>query len=564
MPNQNRTYRLLAVDDEPGMLTLYRDILGLSEGAAQDMADMLNGAPGPLPNGPQFQLDLFDDGREAVAAARQALREEKPYAVALVDVRLHSGPDGIWTAEHLRETDPDMEIVMVTAYADVTLEELNRRVPPPGKLLYLQKPFRAQELRQLAISLCNKWSTEQELHKLNSTLAQRVERRIGLQKQLEEQLRQAQKMEALGTLAGGIAHDFNNILGVIMGYSELIRETLPDDGNRRRVQEILRAGRRARDLINQILNFSRQGPQERKPLKLAPLIKEAMKLLRPSFPETVKVRLNMNASDDLALADPTQFHQIILNLCSNAAQAMGENGGQLTLGLADAGPDAPARLHDPRWYLHLSISDNGPGMDAATRARVFEPFFTTKPPDQGTGLGLSVVHGIVKSHEGVVLLESEPGLGTTFHVYLPRARAEAAAPQVALPTLQPGRGRVLVVDDEKPLVDIAREMLEGFGFQVTARTSSVEALEAFRFRPNDFDLVVTDYAMPNMTGVELAQELLTLRTDLPVILCTGFSDSISLERAQSMGICDVIKKPILKEKLVQSVSRLLEDDSPQT
>ncbi|WP_022662264.1 hybrid sensor histidine kinase/response regulator [Paucidesulfovibrio longus] len=557
---ETNVYRLLAVDDEAGMLTLYQDILELGESAPLPLAAAAEGRVAPHPTGGlRFELTICEDGRDAVRAVQEALAQDAPFAVALVDVRLRSGPDGVWTAEAIRQVDPDLEIVMVTAYTDVSLEELNRRIPPPGKLLYLQKPFRPQELRQLAISLCNKWSTEQELRVLNETLAQRVERRISHQKALEEQLRQAQKMEALGTLAGGIAHDFNNILGVMLGYSELIREGAGQDQSmRRRVDEIMRAGSRARDLINQILNFSRQGPQERRPLKLIPLIKEAMKLLRSSIPSSVAIHTVFETREDLALADPTQFHQIVLNLCANAAQAMGERGGELVIRLADADENAPARLHDPRWFLHLSVSDTGPGMDPEIMERIFEPFFTTKAPGEGTGLGLSVVHGIVKTHEGAVSVESEKGRGSTFHVYLPRARAEAAPAPAALPVLQPGKGRVLVVDDEKPLVDIAREMLEGFGFEVTARTSSVEALEAFRFRPEDFDLVVTDYAMPNMTGVELSQELLKIRPGLPVILCTGFSDTISVERAQSLGICDVIMKPILKNKLVQSVSRLLE------
>ncbi|MGE4292472.1 MAG: response regulator [Desulfovibrio sp.] len=560
MPGEANSYRLLAVDDEAGMLTLYQDILEYGENAPLALAAAAEGRSAPHPTGGlRFELELCADGRDAVRAARESKEQGRPFAVALVDVRLRNGPDGVWTAEALRRIDPGLEIVVVTGYSDVSLEELNRRIPPPGKLLYLQKPFRPQELRQLAISLCGKWSTEQELRILNETLAQRVERRISHQKALEEQLRQAQKMESLGTLAGGIAHDFNNILGVILGYSELIREGAGKDAAmRRRVDEIMRAGSRARDLINQILNFSRQGPQERRPLKLVPLIKEALKLLRSSIPSSVAIHTVFNTEEDLALADPTQFHQIVLNLCANAAQAMGEKGGELVIRLADADDSAPAQLHDPRWFLHFSVADTGPGMDPEVMERIFEPFFTTKPPGEGTGLGLSVVHGIVKTHEGLVYVESEKGRGSTFHVYLPRARAEAATPVQPLPLLQPGKGRVLVVDDEKPLVDIASEMLKGFGFEVTARTSSVEALEAFRFRPDDFDLVVTDYAMPNLTGVELSQELLKIRPDLPVILCTGFSDTNTVERARSLGICDVIMKPILKSKLVQSVSGLLE------
>jgi signal transduction histidine kinase len=381
-------------------------------------------------------------------------------------------------------------------------------------------------------------------------------------KRMEEQLRQSQKMEALGTLAGGIAHDFNNILGVILGYAEILESGAePDSGVERRVREISRAGKRARDLVNQILNFSRQGPQERHPVTLTPLIKEALKLLRSSMPANVEIISRIETDQDNVLVDPTQMHQIMLNLCGNASHAMRESGGTLTVTLADvrdADPVVPpADLGRPERFVRLSVADTGPGIDPDVVGRVFDPFFTTKPQGEGTGMGLAMVHGIVKRHEGFLELENHPGTGAAFHVFLPRiSTAERPVAEAAV-DLVFCDGRILFVDDEKPLTDIGREMLESCGFEVVTRTSSIEALEAFRHRASDFDMVITDQTMPNMTGMELAREILRIRPGMPIILCTGFSDAVSYDRLRDIGIGDFIMKPILKHDLMGSLSRLL-------
>lgn len=386
-------------------------------------------------------------------------------------------------------------------------------------------------------------------------------------KQLEEQLRLAQKMEALGTLAGGIAHDFNNILGVIMGYAEIIQNSAePGTGLERRVGEIMSAGGRARDLVIQILNFSRQGPQERQPMNLAPLSKEVLKLLRSSMPANVEIDVKVSAGDDRILADATQVHQILMNLCANAGHAMRETGGRLAVEIADAAEvDAaiiPEEVGRPEWFVRLTVSDTGHGIEPEVLDRVFDPFFTTKELGEGTGMGLSMVHGIVRKHEGHVHVESTPGQGTTFRVYLPRT------PNLVRPDVESGtqlvftKGRILFVDDEKALVDVGSEMLKGFGFEVVTRTSSIEALEAYRHRADDFDLVITDQAMPNMTGIELSREILKVRPDQPIILCTGFSEAVSYERIREIGIGDFIMKPILKHELMKSIANMLgEKDS---
>jgi PAS domain S-box-containing protein len=381
-------------------------------------------------------------------------------------------------------------------------------------------------------------------------------------KRLEEQLRQSQKMEALGTLAGGIAHDFNNILGVILGYAEIIENSAEaESGLDRRIKEISRAGKRARDLVTQILNFSRQGPQERHSMTLSPLIKEALKLLRSSLPSNIEIISRIETDRDYIMADQTQMHQIMLNLCGNASYAMKETGGTITVTLADVSPDddniPPEDLGKPQRFIRLSVSDTGPGIAPNVVGRIFDPFFTTKKQGEGTGMGLAMVHGIVKRHDGYLELENIPGQGATFHVFMPKTSETDRVITDTQTDLIFREGRILFVDDEKPLTDIGREMLESCGFEVVTRTSSIEALEAFKHKSKDFDLVITDQTMPNMTGMEFAREILKIRPDIPIILCTGFSDAVSYDRLRDIGISDFIMKPILKHDLIASISRLL-------
>ncbi len=317
--------------------------------------------------------------------------------------------------------------------------------------------------------------------------------------------------------------------------------------------------------MTQILNFSRQSPEERQPMNLSPLLKEALKMLRSSLPANIALNLNITASDDNVMADATQIHQIMLNLCTNAAQAMAQTGGSVEVEMADAdggGPVPPRDQGKPEWFVRITVRDDGPGMDAETMERIFDPFFTTKGPGEGTGMGLAMVHGIVKRHDGHIIAESAPGKGTVFHVFLPRTPSLERPRTEPLPQLVFTKGRILFVDDEKALVDIGKEMLEGMGFEVVTRTSSIEALEAFRYRADDFDLVITDQAMPNMTGLELAKEMLAIRPGIPVILCTGFSEAVSYERIREIGIGDFIMKPILRQEMMEAIGRLLGEVRP--
>ncbi|WP_319542330.1 response regulator [uncultured Pseudodesulfovibrio sp.] len=704
-------FRVLAVDHDESMLTLYRDIL-CYESEEPLALEALFSDEVRLPSreeidaektNPVFDIVQTSTPEDALSAMMHAQKQGEPFTIALIDIHLSGAEEslkGLDVAANVRAMDSNLEIVLLSAMHNIPLKEINRRVPPPDKLLFIQKPFRSPELKQIALSLCSKWDVENRLRDLNETLAVKVEARtselnaanrrlrldiakraavlrqlqsseqryrllfekditgnfaadseglildcnvafadlfgftspqdahgmniftvwdgmgaseslrdllaglgrlsnqevifrhgalrkyllvscdtvmddsgqaqeyrgyivdISEPKRLEDQLRQSQKMEALGTLAGGIAHDFNNILGVILGYAEIIESSAEaESGLDRRIKEISRAGKRARDLVTQILNFSRQGPQERHAMTLTPLIKEALKMLRSSVPSNVEIISRMETDQDHVMADPTQIHQIMLNLCGNASFAMRGTGGTLTVTLADVSSMdkvvPPEDLGNPERFVRLTVADTGPGIDPEVTDRVFDPFFTTKKQGEGTGMGLAMVHGIVKRHDGYLELENRPGHGATFHVFLPKS-SEIKLSDADIPAdLVFREGRILFVDDEKPLTDIGREMLESCGFEVVTRTSSVEALEAFKYKANDFDLIITDQTMPNMTGMEFAREVLKLRPNIPIILCTGFSDAVSYDRLRDIGIGEFIMKPILKHDLMGAISRLL-------
>jgi PAS domain S-box-containing protein len=383
---------------------------------------------------------------------------------------------------------------------------------------------------------------------------------------LQAQLQQAQKVEAIGTLAGGIAHDFNNILGAIIGYTE-IADLQVSEGSKAKesLKEVLKAGRRARDLVKQILTFSRRHGQERIPVQISPIVKEALKFLRSSMPATIEISQDIESDTGIVEADPTQIHQILMNLCTNAAHAMREEGGILEVGIRNVeigSWDSEFGRFDrpPGNYLRLTVSDTGKGMTPEVLERIFEPYFTTKEKGEGTGLGLSVVHGIVKNYGGTITAYSEPGKGTTFHVYLPVVQKEAeGVPKIAefapIPT---GNEHILFIDDEPALVEMGKQMLERLGYKVTTRTSSMEALELFKAKPDQFDLVITDMTMPHMTGERLAGEIINIRSDIPVVICTGYSVRISEEKAKDMGIKAFVMKPFVIRDLAKTVREVLE------
>ena len=388
---------------------------------------------------------------------------------------------------------------------------------------------------------------------------------ISKQKRLEAQLRQSQKMESIGTLASGIAHDFNNILAAIIGYAELTKYDVPKNSTiRKNLEEILKAGNRARDLVKQILSFSRKTKKEFLPVQPGSIVKEVMKLLRSSLPAFIEIREKITASGNI-MGDATQLHQVIMNLCTNAYHAMmeEEGGGILKVSLSAVDLNAESAVQDaelkPGQYFMLTVSDTGQGMDGATMDRIFDPYFTTKKKDRGTGFGLSVVLGIVKSHGGAIMVYSKPEEGTTFHVYFPvfKGKQKPAALKQTEP-VPTGDERILFVDDEPSLTELGQQMLELLGYNVTTRTSSLEALELFRSKTNQFDIVITDMTMPEMSGDRLAQELIKIRPDIPIIIYTGFSEKISKNRARDIGIRKFIMKPIVMSDLAKAVREALD------
>jgi CheY-like chemotaxis protein len=375
-------------------------------------------------------------------------------------------------------------------------------------------------------------------------------------------------MEAIGTLAGGIAHDFNNILTSVIGYTEMTLRNLPEDSLvRKNLDQILKAGFRATDLVHQILAFSRPKEQERKPVHVAGIIKEALKLLRASLPTTIEIRQNIADPPEsgIVMGDPTQIHQILMNLCTNAADAMRARGGILDVSLVEVEMDSPAAALFPDMkcepYLSLTVSDTGHGMDNAVVERIFDPFFTTKEPGKGTGLGLAVAHTIVKEHGGGITVRSAPGEGTSFHVFLPSIKHRASREAEVIKELHTGNEHILFVDDEEDVVELACQMLESLGYRITAKAGSLEALAALRAEPYQFDVVISDQTMPHMTGAELAKEILKIRPDAPIILCTGFSETITPEMAKAIGIREFIMKPFAMRDLTDAIRRSL--DGPE-
>ena len=396
-----------------------------------------------------------------------------------------------------------------------------------------------------------------------------TERKQGeeLRRKLEMQLNQAHKMEAIGTLAGGIAHDFNNILSAMIGYAELanmhLRKVPLDSHVLGHLNEILRAGDRAKNLVNQILTFSRQTEQTRKPVEICLVIEEALRFLRATIPSTIEIRSFLDASGVIVMADPVQIHQVLINLCTNAYQSMEGQGGVLEVRAEPVELEGQTLNSYPDLktgnYIRITVSDTGCGMTPAILERVFDPFFTTKKPGKGTGLGLSVVHGIVKSLGGAISVESEITQGTTFQILLPRHAAAAVAESIKQDRNLHGNERILLVDDETQLTEMATIALSEFGYQVTAFNSSLKTLETFCAQPQHFDLVITDLTMPHLTGIELAREMKRLRTDVPIILVTGFSEDSAWAKAREAGIQACLLKPVIISDLLKVIRRTLDD-----
>jgi PAS domain S-box-containing protein len=378
---------------------------------------------------------------------------------------------------------------------------------------------------------------------------------------LEEQLRHGQKMEALGTLTGGIAHDFNNMLAAIMGFTELAADNLPKGSTEaHHLKRVMEASFRGRDLVRQMLAYARQTEQEKKPVRLSSIVAETVEFLRASTPSTVKIKVAAKSESGPILGDPTQIQQVLMNLCTNAVHAMQEKGGVLDIEFSNFSVPASHGSHGmkPGPYMRLIVRDTGKGIPPDILDRIFDPFFTTKGPGEGTGLGLSVVQGIVKQSNGYITVVSQPGKGSTFTVRFPRITEEAAPDAPGDEEPPTGCERILFLDDDEALVEMGQQTLTKLGYTVTSRMSSREALALLKKDPSLFDLVITDQTMPDMTGVDLARKILALRPDMPIIMCTGFSRLVDADKAEAAGIKAFAMKPVTKREIARTIRKVLD------
>jgi PAS domain S-box-containing protein len=448
--------------------------------------------------------------------------------------------------------DPDLIEMGADGYVGVSLEDKTGKAIGVLCGISRKKLHLTKQTQNIMKIIGTRISTELERMRIENETTR-----------LRAQLHQAQKMESIGTLAGGIAHDFNNILFPILGYTEMLLEDVPTDSPfRPNLEDIYASSLRAKDLVKQILTFSRQEKTDLKLMKMQTIIKEALKLIRSSIPTTIEIEQNIQTDCGVIKADPTQIHQIIMNLATNAYHAMEKIGGKLKVSLQEVEIGEHNRIGldtTPGNYAHLTIADNGVGMDKSILQKIFEPFYTTKEMGKGTGMGLSVVHGIVKNINGTIQVSSEPDQGTQFHIYLPVVTSFLKKQEFQRKSsIVHGTERILLVDDEKAILDMESKMLQRMGYLVTSRTSSIEALEAFRANPNNYDLVITDMAMPNMPGDILANELIKIRPDIPIMLCTGFSETSSNEKVASSGIKGFLMKPIVMKELSQKIREVLD------
>ncbi len=525
-----------------------------------------------------FAAHLEDDGYHTLIAedgsvGLEIFQRDHPDLV-LVDLRMKE-VDGLDVLEKVVKESPETPIIVVSGTGNIRDAIYALRL---GAWNYLLKPIEDMSILTHAVEsalerarLLNE-SREHQRH-LEEAVAEKtrelrlsneeLQQEIRERKKLQEQLVQAQKMESIGTLAGGIAHDFNNILTSIVGFAYLAKMNSPKgSAGIDFLDRVAEAANRATDLVKQILTFSRMDNQELLPIMVWPTVKEAMKLLRASIPTTIEIRQNIAPTGNV-MADPTQVYQIVMNLCTNAYHSMQETGGVLEVDLQEVIIDADfASMHvnlKPGLYASLSIRDTGQGIDPTIIDRIFDPYFTTKEKGKGTGLGLSVVHGIVRRYGGTITVASELTKGTRFIIYLPVVKDEAKPAEKTAESLIRGNETVLVVDDEKSMVIINREMLESLGYKVISCLDSRDALKMFRERHDKIDLVLTDMTMPGMTGLTLAREIVKIRHDIPVILVTGFSEGLNDEVIKKAGVRELLMKPYTPDKLSQIIRNILDE-----
>ena len=411
-----------------------------------------------------------------------------------------------------------------------------------------------------------KWIDGRIVHLLIATDVTLIKALQEKQKKADEYLRQTQKMESIGNLAGGIAHDFNNLLFPIIGMSEMLIEDLAEGSlEYENIEMILEAGKRGKDLVQQILSFSRQSEKEKSPVRLQQILEEALKLSRASIASSIQINRDIQQDCGWVLADAIQFHQIVINLITNASHAVDSSGGIIDVQLKEVRPPqngSSVKLNSDGKYVMLKISDNGCGIDNSIKNKIFDPYFTTKDKDKGTGLGLAVVYGIVQDHQGDIVVDSKVGKGTNVSIYLPLLeQLPPTASQDDTIAPQTGSEHILLVDDEKPVAQIEMQMLNSLGYKVTMHTNSQKALECFRADPQSFDLLLTDVTMPGITGDKLAQKVMEIRPDIPVLLFTGFSENMDQQKAEQLGINGFLMKPVVKSDMARMVRQIFDGNT---
>jgi CheY-like chemotaxis protein len=489
------------------------------------------------------------DGAEGLEIFRRAHPD-----LILTDLRLPK-LDGMMVLSTIREESPDTPVIIVSGMG--TLNDAIKALKL-GARDYVTKPITDMGLIRYGVERAIEHANlVRENRRYQTFLEDEVQKKTA-------ELHQAQKLEAIGTLAGGIAHDFNNILAAIMGFTELaLFKTEKDSELADNLQQVLKASNRAKDLVLQILTFSRKGDTDRHPIQASLVIKEALKLLEATLPATVQLRQQITAKKTMILADPTEIHQVITNLCTNAFHALSDEQGTITVALNELHITEDEMEKYPQLtsgnYLQLTVSDTGCGMEPATLNAIFDPFFTTKEKGQGTGLGLSVVHGIVTDCNGSISVKSELNKGTSFTLLLPTIEATKDKEVEATVPLPSGNERILFIDDEEDLRKLAGKMLAYLGYSVVCCGSGEEALEKVGKSRSDFDLVITDQSMPRMPGTELARKLLAICPGLPILLCTGFSSMVDEEKALAIGIRGFLMKPLSISTMAKEVRRILEN-----
>jgi len=578
-----KAYRILVVDDNPSIHEDFRKILAGDTQAHSLLKAAENALFGdrtkPVER-PGFKLDFAQQGQEALEKVIVAVTERQPYALAFVDMRMPPGWDGIETIKRIWEVYAELQIVICTAYSDYSWDETVAQLGSPDNLVILRKPFDNVEVLQLAHSFTRKWELNQqarlkceelaemvarrtcELEKANNELRREIEERV----QAERQLRQAQKMEAIGQLAAGVAHDFNNILTVVHGHASMLSMRLGETGpHAKSILEIRHSAERAANLVRQLLMFSRKQVMQFRNVDLAEVMRSVSGMLRQLIGEHIFLETHCAPGLMLVTADRGMIEQVIVNLTINARDAMAR-GGRIAITATNKTLDAQAakRNHEarPGAFVCLKVLDTGSGIDPSALAHIFEPFFTTKEVGAGSGLGLATVYGIIKQHQGWIEVDSQLGKGTQFKIYIPAIAVAHPHPPEKTPDAQPNRPAaetILVAEDEPSLRDIVSDVLTLQGYRVLAAGSGPEALEIWEREQSAIDLLLTDMVMPGgMMGTDLAAELQRTNPTLKVIYTTGYSPgSTGLQNVLNQGV-EFLPKPYAPSKLVEAVRRCLD------